>query len=115
MCNLAQRAARERVHHDAEDVVAGFRASRGVGAEDGAGEIGAGGLDADGVEGTGMDADEEVVGAGGYGGGEGKTGWVLAAGGVGPGFHALGRGCHGGGWGRVRVLIEGGGTGWQRR
>jgi hypothetical protein len=47
------------------------------------------------------------LGRKGYGGGEGKAGWVLAAGGVGPGFHELGRGCHGGGWGRVRVLIEG--------
>jgi hypothetical protein len=67
-----------------------------------------------GVEGTSTDADEEVVGArggGGYGGGECKAGWVLAAGSIGPGFHGLERGCHGGGWGRVCVLIEGVGFG----
>jgi hypothetical protein len=39
-----------------------------------------------------MDADEEVVGGRGgreYSGGEDKTGWVVAAGDVGLGFHGL--------------------------
>jgi hypothetical protein len=122
MRNLAQRAARERVHHDAEDVVAGFQTSRGVGAEDGAKEIGAGVLGARREAGNGRDQMGRFMswmsmglraqawirtrrwsggrGGGGYGGGEGKAGWIVLSRRCGPkGFTS---------WGEDAMVEDGG-------